>query len=186
MPQTLQEIRRCSMRYGIRTAMRQSRRRYHDRQLDTKVKGNHMTARYTQLTGDRPICAPGFIRATTAGEQAIRSRRHAPERKISGCGLAEVTADWREENTPVVMAGRSAAMSAGKLRRIYLFLSVFVYWRTINVGWRQYLDYSRIIVSHDDNHNVMRGEETQLIGGVLWLLPLFMLCPEPIANGCGR
>lgn len=27
MPQTLQNIRRCSMQYGIRTAMRQSRRR---------------------------------------------------------------------------------------------------------------------------------------------------------------
>ena len=35
--------------------------------------------------------------------------------------LAEVTTDWREENTPVVMA----AMSAGKLLRIYLFLPVF-------------------------------------------------------------
>ena len=35
--------------------------------------------------------------------------------------LAEVTTDWHEENTPVVMA----AMSAGKLHRIYPFLPVF-------------------------------------------------------------
>ncbi len=41
-----------------------------------------------------------------------------------------------------------------------------------------------LCVSHDDNHNVMRGEETQLIARALWLLPLFMLCPERIANGC--
>ncbi len=35
--------------------------------------------------------------------------------------LAEVTTDWREENTPVVMAGMVAA---GKLRRIYPFQPV--------------------------------------------------------------
>ncbi len=166
--------------------MRQSGGAYHDRQLDTKVKGNHMTAATSQLTGDRPIFAPGFIRATLPGEQAIRSRRHAPERKISAAVLAEVTTDWREENTPVVMQEWSAAMSAGKLLRIYLFLPFFVYWRTINVCWRQYLDYSGLCVSHDDNHNVMRGEETQLSARELWLLPLFMLCPVRIAMGAGR
>lgn len=39
--------------------------------------------------------------------------------------LAEVTTDWREENTPVVMAGMVGSNVAGKLRRIYLFLPVF-------------------------------------------------------------
>lgn len=51
--------------------------------------------------------------------------------KSPGCGVSEVTTDWREENTPVVMAGMVGSMSAGKLLRIYLFLPLFfVYWRT--------------------------------------------------------
>ena len=51
--------------------------------------------------------------------------------------LAEVTTDWREENTPVVMAGMVA---------VFIRASPFlVYWRTINICWRQYLDYSRIM-----------------------------------------
>ena len=59
--------------------------------------------------------------------------------------LAEVTTDWREENTPVVMAGMVGSNVAGKLRHIYPFQPVSLYWRTINICWRQYLDYSRIM-----------------------------------------
>jgi len=47
--------------------------------------------------------------------------------------LAEVTTDWREENTPVVMAGTGGGQGGGgimvrppgKLRRIYPFQPVF-------------------------------------------------------------
>lgn len=53
--------------------------------------------------------------------------------------LAEVTTDWREENTPVVMAGMVGSNVGWKVA------PYFVYWRSINVGWRQYLDYSRIM-----------------------------------------
>ncbi len=104
-----------------------------------------MTARYIAIDWDRPICAPGFIRATTAWTAGNRSRRHAPERKISGCGVSRSQTDWREENTPVVMAGMVGSNAAGKLHRIYLFLPVFRLLAIINVGWRQYLDYSRIM-----------------------------------------
>ncbi len=53
-----------------------------------KVKGNHMTARYIAIDWGSTNLRAGFIRATTARQQAIRSRRHAPERKISGCGVS--------------------------------------------------------------------------------------------------
>ncbi len=43
-----------------------------------------------------------------------------------------------------------------------------------------------LCVSHDDNHNVMRGEETQLIGARALLLPLFMLCRYALQMGAGR
>lgn len=60
------------------------------------------------------------------GDHCLESRQsEAGVTRLNGKSpaavLAEVTTDWREENTPVVMAG----MSAGKLLRIYLFLPVF-------------------------------------------------------------
>lgn len=57
--------------------------------------------------------------------------------------LAEVTTDWREENTPVVMAGMVGSMESCTV--FICSCPFFVYWRSINVGWRQYLDYSRIM-----------------------------------------
>ena len=70
------------------------------------------------------------------GDHCLESRQsEAGVTRLNGKSpaavLAEVTTDWREENTPVVMAGMVG--------------SNFVYWRTINVCWRQYLDYSRIM-----------------------------------------
>lgn len=67
------------------------------------------------------------------GDHCLESRQsEAGVTRLNGKSpaavLAEVTTDWREENTPVVMAGMvgsSAAMSAGKLHRIYPFLPVF-------------------------------------------------------------
>ncbi len=74
------------------------------------------------------------------GDHCLESRQsEAGVTRLNGKSpaavLAEVTTDWREEKTPVVMAGMVFICSC-------LF---FVYWRTINVSWRQYLDYSRIM-----------------------------------------
>ncbi|XPE43171.1 2-dehydro-3-deoxygalactonokinase [Shigella flexneri] len=74
--------------------------------------------------------------------------------------LAEVTTDWREEKTPVVMAGIVGSNVGWKLHRTYLFLPVFIVFATINVSWRRCLGlFPDYVSSHDDNHNVMRGEE---------------------------
>jgi len=79
--------------------------------------------------------------------------------------LAEVTTDWREENTPVVMAGMVGSNVGWKVAP---YLSVPARFSSIGEQLTSAGDNIWIIpglcVSHDDNHNVMRGEETQLIG----------------------
>ncbi len=84
-----------------------------------------MTARYIAIDWGSTICAPGFIRATTAWRAGNQKQRHAPERKISGCGVSRSHDRRREENTPVVMAGMVGSNVGWKLLRIYLFLPVF-------------------------------------------------------------
>ncbi|XPE25248.1 2-dehydro-3-deoxygalactonokinase [Shigella sonnei] len=74
-----------------------------------------------------------------------RSRRHAPEREISGCGVAEVTTDWREENTPVVMAGIVGSNVGWRVARI---LSVPARFSSLGERLRllaDRLDYCRIM-----------------------------------------
>ncbi|HDY2778724.1 TPA: 2-dehydro-3-deoxygalactonokinase [Escherichia coli] len=82
--------------------------------------------------------------------------------------LAEVTTDWREENTPVVMAGMVGSNVGWKVAP---YLSVPARFSSIGEQLTSVGDNIWIIpglcVSHDDNHNVMRGEETQLIGAGL-------------------
>lgn len=79
--------------------------------------------------------------------------------------LAEVTTDWREENTPVVMTGMVGSNVGWKVAP---YLSVPARFSSIGEQLTSAGDNIWIIpglcVSHDDNHNVMRGEETQLIG----------------------
>lgn len=79
--------------------------------------------------------------------------------------LAEVTTDWREENTPVVMAGMVGSNVGWKVAP---YLSIPARFSSIGEQLTSVGDNIWIIpglcVSHDDNHNVMRGEETQLIG----------------------
>ncbi|EPS2560407.1 TPA: 2-dehydro-3-deoxygalactonokinase, partial [Escherichia coli] len=79
--------------------------------------------------------------------------------------LAEVTTDWHEENTPVVMAGMVGSNVGWKVAP---YLSVPARFSSIGEQLTSVGDNIWIIpglcVSHDDNHNVMRGEETQLIG----------------------
>ncbi|XPE39590.1 2-dehydro-3-deoxygalactonokinase [Shigella flexneri] len=74
------------------------------------------------------------------------------------------------------MAGWSAVCRPGKSRRIYLFCPFFVYWRLTSVGDNIWI-IPLLCVSHDDNHNVMRGEERQSIGARVWLLSSLYVMP---------
>lgn len=79
--------------------------------------------------------------------------------------LAEVTTDWREENMPVVMAGMVGSNVGWKVAP-YLFIPArfsSIGEQLTSVGDNIWI-IPGLCVSHDDNHNVMRGEETQLIG----------------------
>ncbi|MRS16580.1 2-oxo-3-deoxygalactonate kinase [Enterobacteriaceae bacterium RIT691] len=79
--------------------------------------------------------------------------------------LAEITAGWREDNTPVVMAGMVGSNVGWKIAP---YLPVPVHFSAIGQQLTTAADNVWIIpglsVSRDDNHNVMRGEETQLLG----------------------
>ncbi|MDY8800578.1 2-dehydro-3-deoxygalactonokinase, partial [Escherichia coli] len=104
------------------------------------------------------------------GDHCLESRQSEAgvtrlNEKSPAAVLAEVTADWREENTPVVMAGMVGNNVGWKVAP---YLSVPVRFSSIGEQLTSVGDNIWIIpglcVSHDDNHNVMRGEETQLIG----------------------
>lgn len=79
--------------------------------------------------------------------------------------LAEITENWRDETTPVVMAGMVGS-NVGWQNVPYLPVPV----RFDDIGQRLTAVADRIwivpglAVSREDNHNVMRGEETQLLG----------------------
>ena len=104
------------------------------------------------------------------GDHCLESRQSEAgvtrlNEKSPAAVLAEVTTDWREENTPVVMAGMVGSNVGWKVAP---YLSVPVRFSSIGEQLTSVGDNIWIIpglcVSHDDNHNVMRGEETQLIG----------------------
>lgn len=125
------------------------------------------------------------------GDHCLESRQsEAGVTRLNGKSpaavLAEVTTDWREENTPVVMAGMVGSNVGWKVAP---YLSVPARFSSIGEQLTSVGDNIWIIpglcVSHDDNHNVMRGEETQLIGArALAPSSLYVLCPVRIANGC--
>ena len=104
------------------------------------------------------------------GDHCLESRQsEAGVTRLNGKSpaavLAEVTTDWREEKTPVVMAGMVGSNVGWKVAP---YLSVPACFSSIGEQLTSVGDNIWIIpglcVSHDDNHNVMRGEETQLIG----------------------
>jgi 2-dehydro-3-deoxygalactonokinase len=88
--------------------------------------------------------------------------------------LAEITTGWRDDTTPVVMAGMVGSNVGWKIAP---YLPVPVYFSEIGQQLTSVTDNVWIIpglsVSGDDNHNVMRGEETQLLGARL-------LAPAPL------
>ncbi len=115
------------------------------------------------------------------GSTNLRARLYqgeqCPERRQSEAGvtrlngkspaavLVEVTQNWRDGTTPVVMAGMVGSNVGWKVAP---YLSVPVHFTAIGEQLTSVGDNVWIIpglcVSRDDNHNVMRGEETQLLG----------------------
>lgn len=79
--------------------------------------------------------------------------------------LAEVTQGWRDSATPVVMAGMVGSNVGWKIAP---YLPVPAHFSAIGEQLTSVGDNIWIIpglsVARDDNHNVMRGEETQLLG----------------------
>lgn len=104
------------------------------------------------------------------GEKCLESRQsEAGVTRLNGRSpqavLAEVTDNWREDDTPVVMAGMVGSNVGWKIAP---YLPVPVLFSAIGQQLTSVGDNIWIIpglsVSRDDNHNVMRGEETQLLG----------------------
>ncbi|MHA1053295.1 2-dehydro-3-deoxygalactonokinase [Enterobacter mori] len=104
------------------------------------------------------------------GEQCLESRQsEAGVTRLNGKSpeavLAEVTQNWRDSATPVVMAGMVGSNVGWKVAP---YLPVPAHFSAIGDQLTSVGDNIWIIpglcVSRDDNHNVMRGEETQLLG----------------------
>ncbi len=104
------------------------------------------------------------------GEQCLESRQsEAGVTRLNGHSPAavfsEITAGWRDSATPVVMAGMVGSNVGWKAAP---YLPVPVHFSAIGEQLTAVSDQVWIIpglsVSRDDNHNVMRGEETQLLG----------------------
>ena len=104
------------------------------------------------------------------GERCLESRQsEAGVTRLNGHSPAavfsEITAGWRDSATPVVMAGMVGSNVGWKAAP---YLPVPVHFSAIGEQLTAVSDQVWIIpglsVSRDDNHNVMRGEETQLLG----------------------
>ena len=104
------------------------------------------------------------------GEQCMESRQSAAgvtrlNGKSPEAVLAEVTQNWRDSATPIVMAGMVGSNVGWKIAP---YLPVPAHFSAIGEQLTSVGDNIWIIpglcVSRDDKHNVMRGEETQLLG----------------------
>lgn len=104
------------------------------------------------------------------GEQCLESRQsEAGVTRLNGKSpeavLAEITQHWRDSATPVVMAGMVGSNVGWKIAP---YLPVPAHFSAIGEQLTSVGDNCWIVpglcVSRDDNHNVMRGEETQLLG----------------------
>ncbi len=104
------------------------------------------------------------------GDQCLESRQsEAGVTRLNGkppaAVYSEITQNWRDSATPVVMAGMVGSNVGWKIAP---YLPVPVHFSAIGQQLTSVSDNVWIIpglcVSRDDNHNVMRGEETQLLG----------------------
>ncbi|WP_171963710.1 2-dehydro-3-deoxygalactonokinase [Cronobacter sakazakii] len=116
------------------------------------------------------------------GEQCLESRQsEAGVTRLNGrtpeAVLAQVTEGWRDDATPVVMAGMVGSNAGWKIAP-YLPCPA----RFADIGSQLTTVAERVFiipglcVSRDDNRNVMRGEETQLLGACeLAPAPLYIM-----------
>ncbi|OPW94362.1 2-dehydro-3-deoxygalactonokinase [Citrobacter sp. A316] len=104
------------------------------------------------------------------GDKCLESRQsEAGVTRLNGKSpaavLAEVTQNWRNSATPVVMAGMVGSNVGWKVAP---YLTVPAHFSAIGEQLTSVGDNIWIIpglcVSREDNHNVIRGEETQLLG----------------------
>ncbi|CAM3146778.1 putative 2-dehydro-3-deoxygalactonokinase DgoK1 [Klebsiella spallanzanii] len=104
------------------------------------------------------------------GDQCLESRQsEAGVTRLNGQSPAavfsEITEGWCDSATPVVMAGMVGSNVGWKVAP---YLPVPVHFSAIGERLTSVRDKVWIIpglcVTRDDNHNVMRGEETQLLG----------------------
>jgi 2-dehydro-3-deoxygalactonokinase len=104
------------------------------------------------------------------GEQCLESRQsEAGVTRLNGespaAVFSEITRGWRDGATPAVMAGMVGSNVGWKVAP---YLPVPVHFSAIGQQLTSVGDNVWIIpglsVSRDDNQNVMRGEETQLLG----------------------
>lgn len=104
------------------------------------------------------------------GDKCLESRQsEAGVTRLNGKSpaavLSEITESWREGATPVVMAGMVGSNVGWKVAP---YLPVPVHFSAIGQQLAAVGDNIWIIpglcVSEDNNYNVMRGEETQLLG----------------------
>ncbi|VDZ86860.1 GntR family transcriptional regulator [Lelliottia amnigena] len=131
-----------------------------------RLKGNHMTSRYIAIDWGSTNLRAWLYQ----DDRCLESRQsEAGVTRLNGKSpeavLAEVTAGWRDSTTPVVMAGMVGSNVGWKIAP---YLPVPAYFSAIGEQLTSVGDKIWIIpglcVSRDDNHNVMRGEETQLLG----------------------
>ncbi|PHM73422.1 2-oxo-3-deoxygalactonate kinase [Xenorhabdus kozodoii] len=104
------------------------------------------------------------------GDECLESRQSAAGvTRLNGkppqVVLAEMTQGWRNDKTPIVMAGMIGSNVGWKT---VPYLPVPIRFSAIGEQLTPVADNVWIIpglcVSREDNHNVMRGEETQLLG----------------------
>ncbi|ENY5350598.1 2-dehydro-3-deoxygalactonokinase [Klebsiella aerogenes] len=104
------------------------------------------------------------------GEECLESRQsEAGVTRLNGRSpaavLAEITQNWRDGATPVVMAGMVGSNVGWKIAPYLPLPAAFsdIGQQLTAVGDNIWI-IPGLCVSRDDNHNVMRGEETQLLG----------------------
>ena len=104
------------------------------------------------------------------GEECLESRQsEAGVTRLNGRSpaavLAEITQYWRDGATPVVMAGMVGSNVGWKIAPYLPLPAAFsdIGQQLTAVGDNIWI-IPGLCVSRDDNHNVMRGEETQLLG----------------------
>lgn len=106
-------------------------------------------------------------------EQCLESRKsEAGITRLNGrtfdAVLADITEGWGQDYTPIVMAGMVGS-NAGWINAPYLPCPVPL--NAIGAQLTRVKDNVWIVpglsINNADNHNVMRGEETQLIGAII-------------------